>query len=135
MLLAPYQSKQTRGARPLLGSRNWSGLLFSGAECDQRHLFKCWVVPLCIRFAIAGCNLLNCGLCWQSFGEVFSVDLVEQWAFGEIVEIDGGVNNVIEAEAGFFQIVEEIAHGLASLIGCRSKVDTAVGTWNESTLR
>lgn len=47
--------------------------------------------------------------------EVLGVDFVENFVFGNVVEINGGGDDGREVHAHVFEIIELIAHGLAQL--------------------
>ena len=87
-----------------------------------------------IRFAVARADLLERGSRGHDRAQILSVNAVEIFSIGEIVQIDSGGHDLAEIHSSLFQIIQLVAHGLAQLGGGGGGVDSAVWSRDEAAL-
>src|SRR6185312_3951281 len=110
--LSPYNSEilmPNRRVALVYGRISGSVVTSDG---DERYLLEIRVVVVFVRFALGWSDLLDSGSCRHHRAEVLRVDLVKCGRILQIVEVHIRGHNLIEAHAGFLEVVEEIAHGL-----------------------
>src|SRR5258708_17665163 len=105
------------------------------AHGDQRYLLQIRVVPLIVGFTVARGKLPKRGLRRQGFAKILFVDVRKLSSIRQIVQVNRGIDRVIELHTRFFQIIEKIAHRLPSLIRGGFGVDATVWSRNKSALR
>jgi len=62
--------------------------------------------------------------------KIFRIDLFESTLVGQVVHINVCHHDLIKIHVSFFEIVEEIPHGLPKLMLCRRINPGMSGGWN-----
>src|SRR5271165_2389477 len=105
------------------------------SDRDERYLLQVGVVIFFVRFPLRRCNLLDACSCRQDRSKVVDVHFIECLRVRQIVQVDIGSYDLLEIHAGFFKVVEEIAHSLAQLMLRGGGIDPSVRPRNKATLR
>ena len=104
------------------------------SDRDERYLLQIRVVVLFIGCPLSRSDLLDRGSCGQDLVEILDIHFIERLRVRQIVQINVRGYNLVEIHAGFFKVVEQIAHGLPELMGSGGGIDAAVRSGNEATL-
>src|SRR5947209_7802953 len=100
----------------------------------ERYLLQIGVVVFSIRLALTGCNLLNGGSRRQQGAKILGVDAVKRRLVRQIVEIDIRGDDLVKLHLSFFEVVQQVPHGLPQLMLRSRRIDAAVRPRNKAAL-
>src|SRR5438045_9129734 len=102
-------------------------LFFFSSRRRHTRCLSDWSSDVCssdliiFELAVAGPELLDRGLRGQRTIEIFFVYGRVLRTFRNVVEVDRRRNDLVKVHLRFFQVVEQVAHGLPGLFGRRSR--------------